>query len=92
MTHPDLSNIPASLTAKSYIGDICVAYGFCTRENVDAALEIQKKENAAITEAERAAGKKSRLTGVILVAERFCTQEQIDFGMQVQDHLRKTAS
>lgn len=83
-----ITNIPASLTDKSFIGDIVVAYNFCTRAQVEEALSIQKTESAAITEADKAAGKRARFTGQILVDLGYATQEQIDFGMQVQNQLR----
>jgi hypothetical protein len=84
----EITNIPASLTAQSFIGDIVIAYGFCTRAQVDEALNIQKSENASITEADKAAGKRARFTGQILVDLGYVTQEQVDFGMQVQNQLR----
>jgi hypothetical protein len=84
----DPSNIPAGLTPQSFIGDIVVAYGFTTRENVDRALEIQRQENAALTDEDRAANKKARFTGEILVGEGFVTDEQVAFGLEVQKHLR----
>lgn len=86
MNKPDLTNIPASLTSASFIGDILVAYGFCTAENVKTALDIQTGER----EVQAAGGAKARFTGEILVAEGFVTQEQVDFGMEVQTHLRAT--
>ena len=84
----DRNTIPASLTEKSFIGDILVAYGYCTRENIDEALRVQKEETAALTEADKAAGKKARFTGELLVALGFVTQDQIDFGLEVQKVLR----
>jgi hypothetical protein len=83
-----IQNIPAELNANSFIGDILVAYGHTSRENVDKALAIQQSEAAALTEADKAAGKRSRFTGQILVDEGFATQEQIDFCLEVQKVLR----
>jgi hypothetical protein len=87
----DPTTIPAELNKASFIGDILVAYKFATREQVDAALRTQAAERAALTEAEKAAKKRTRLTGQILVDDKICTQEQVDFGMTVQNHLRPTA-
>jgi hypothetical protein len=84
----EIKNIPASLTAQSFIGEIVVAYGFCTKAQVEEALTTQKNEAAAITEADKAGGKRARFTGQILVDLGYATQEQIDFGMEVQNQLR----
>lgn len=83
-----IANIPAELTASSFIGDILVAYGYTTRAQVDEALAIQQGETAALTEEDKAAGKRARFTGQILLDSGFATQEQIDFCLEVQKVLR----
>lgn len=88
----DPNAVPAGITAASFIGDIVVGYGFTSRENVDKALSIQQTENASLTDADRAGGKKARFTGEILVAEGFCSAEEVEFGLQVQKHLRAQAA
>ena len=87
--NPATDSIPAELTSKSFIGDILLALGFATREQIDNALATQKQEREALTEEEKAANKKTRFTGEILVDEKVCSQEQIDYAMDVQNHLRK---
>ena len=81
----NISNIPAGLTATSLIGDILVAFGYCTRAQVDAAFAKQQEEKAA------AADGKARLIGVIIVAEGYATQDQVDHCFAVQQKLRGQA-
>lgn len=83
-----IANIPTELNANSFIGDILVAYGYSTRAQVDEALAIQQREAAALTEEDKAAGKRSRFTGQILVDSGFATTEQIDSCLEVQKVLR----
>lgn len=83
-----IENIPAELNSTSFIGDILVAYGHTTRDHVNEALATQQRESAALTDADKAAGKRARFTGQILVDSGFATQEQIDFCLEVQKVLR----
>jgi hypothetical protein len=84
----NMTNIPAELNSNSFIGDILIAYGICTRAQVDEALATQQSEAAALTDADKAGGKRSRFTGQILVDSGYATDEQVNFGLEVQKVLR----
>jgi hypothetical protein len=87
----DAEKIPAQLSKRSLLGDVLVAYEFCTRDDVDKALDTQKDETAALTDADLAAGMRARFISQILLGQGSVSQDQLDYGMSVQKHLRQKA-
>ncbi|OPZ85385.1 MAG: hypothetical protein BWY75_02447 [bacterium ADurb.Bin425] len=69
-----------SISSVSTIGDILVAFGYCSREAVEETFALQQRE--------REAGR-SLLIGELLVGRGVCTSEQRDFARQVQMALRR---
>lgn len=74
------TNNPA-FNANSKIGEILVALGFATQQQVDDTFAYQQ--------AEREKGNNPGLIGELFVARGVCTAEQRDLGMKVQSLLKE---
>ena len=77
------------LNSDSSIGDIILAYGYASQEQVAYALEIRQSELDSITRRDIRAGRRARTLGEVLMDMAVVSMAQVRLCEKAQRNLKK---
>jgi hypothetical protein len=80
------------LNAESTFGDIVLAFGFASTEQVEYAAEIRQSELASITKADMRAGRRARTLGEVLMDMVVVSMDEVRACEKAQRFLRRGAA